>query len=85
MLIDTGKKEILLTINDKYVHCSYKEAIMYSEDYASFRIEQSYEAEGVIADSYDDLVAYDLSYEVSITEIEEKIKSCKNKKKFPKG
>ena len=80
MLIDTGKEEILLIINDKYVHCSYKEAVMYSEEYASLRIEQSYKSEGVIADSYDDLVAYDLSYEVSITEIEDKIKSCKNLK-----
>ena len=45
---------------------------MYSEEYASLKIEQSYESEGIIADSYDDLIVYDLSYEVSITEIEDK-------------
>ena len=81
MLIDTGKEEILLTLNNTYVQCSYKEAIMYSEEYASLRIEQSYESDGENADLYDDVIPYDLSYDVSIEEIDDKIRSCKNLEK----
>ena len=79
MLINTSKEEILLTINERYAQISYQETKLNSLEYTSLRIEETYENYCISAETYEkEIHDYDTSYDISLEEIDEKIRSCEN-------